>query len=131
MDVASRFVPIIYPANTHRLKSQGRTIALPENIAMVLSIHIKLPLEDVHELWRVLGDVVLMASAGELVLEPGETDEGLSGIAPSHNLGAFLSRLSICIVICPDQYISAVPVCRCRDHDMCELYMYHGGLPPL
>ncbi len=89
-DVSTRFVPFIVPP-----KSQGarpddrRTPVLPANIALVLSMHTELPVEDVNSLWGVLGDIVMNAQPGELVLLPGSTDASLSAIAPAHHLGTY------------------------------------------
>ncbi len=88
LDISSRFAPLIQPANPLRLHNDpGRLVPLPENIALVLSVHTKLPLIDIRELWRTLGNLILASTPGELVLQPGETDGALSSIAPSHSLG--------------------------------------------
>ena len=84
-DVATRFAPLINLSANWQPGS--RPPRLPDNMALVLSIHVKLTLDDIFDMWAALGDLVLAARPGELVTGQSDTDVSLSVLAPAHNLG--------------------------------------------
>ncbi|RDX42273.1 hypothetical protein OH76DRAFT_1488841 [Lentinus brumalis] len=61
-ELATRFTQFIPPANA---RSTSRTTvplpSLPDNIALVLSIHTGLILDHVNLLWSALGDIIIIS----------------------------------------------------------------------
>ena len=86
-DVATRFAPLINLSISPR--QSNRVPPLPDNMALVLSIHVTLSLDDVFALWDALGDIILGAAPGELVVDPQNADRTLAGHAPVRDLGAW------------------------------------------
>ena len=84
-DVATRFAPLL---DLSRSSTTGAHLpSLPDNMALVLSIHVKLPLDDIFELWSALGALILAAKPGELVVHPSDTDAALTVLGPAHDIG--------------------------------------------
>ncbi|KAI0724251.1 hypothetical protein C8T65DRAFT_691377 [Cerioporus squamosus] len=86
-EVSTRFTEFIPPANPGNTSRPQPLPSLPDNIALVLSLYTGLALEHVSALWGALGDIIMSARPGELIIVPGTTDEFLSAIGPSHNVG--------------------------------------------
>lgn len=83
-DVARRFAPLISMPSRRPLDPIP---ALPDNVALVLSMHTKLSLDDVFEMWSALGHIILSAGPGELVTGISDVDTTLAGVAPHAHLG--------------------------------------------
>ena len=91
-DVGTRFAPFI---DLTSIRPGASHADLPENIQVVLSIYTQLPVEDILALWAVLGDIILHACPGELVLLPGQTNVFLAKTGPVNQLGMLYDILHI------------------------------------
>ena len=94
LDVGTRFAPFI---DLTSIRPGASHADLPENIQVVLSIYTQLPVEDILTLWAVLGDIILHACPGELVLLPGQTNVFLAKTGPVNQLG-MLYNTPYCLI---------------------------------